>query len=170
MTDLLPAISWTDALLLAALLLSILVGVVRGFVFEAASLLGWIVAWFAAQYLAPELAPHLPVGARGSALNLGASFAIVFIAALLVWGGVAWLLRLLIRATPLSLVDRVLGAAFGFLRGAVLLLAVAVVVGLTPWAKSSAWQQSHGAAILGGTLDTLHPWLPPQVSGFLRRA
>lgn len=168
--DLLPAITWTDGLLLAVLLLSVLVGVVRGFVFEAASLLGWVVAWFAAQWLAPELAPHLPVGARGSALNLGASFALVFIAALLVWSLVAWLLRLLVRATPLSLVDRVLGAGFGFLRGAVLLLAVAVVVGLTPWGQSSAWRQSRGAAILGGTLDTLHPLLPPQLSGFLRRA
>ena len=37
-------------------------------------------------------------------------------------------MRLLVRATPLTLLDRVLGAGFGALRGLVLLLAVATVV------------------------------------------
>jgi membrane protein required for colicin V production len=166
----LVAIGWVDLALLAVLVISIAVGVVRGFVFEVASLAGWVVAWLAAQWLAADVAPHLPVGTRGSALNLGAAFAIVFVLALLIWGLAARLVRMVVHATPLSPIDRVLGAVFGALRGAVLLLAVALVVGLTPWAKPPAWQQSHAAGVLGAALNVLLPLLPPPLSAHLRRA
>jgi len=58
------------------------------------------------------------------------------------------------------LIDRALGGGFGLLRGAVLLLAVASVVSLTPASRSPAWQQSQGAAWLVAGLQTLKPVLP----------
>ncbi|HNJ83929.1 MAG TPA: CvpA family protein [Piscinibacter sp.] len=163
-------IGWVDMLLLAVLAVSVIVGLIRGFVFEVLSLAGWIAAWFAAQWFAPVAAPYVPLGVPGSALNLGAAFAAVFVAALIVWAIAARLIRLLIQATPLSLPDRGLGAVFGALRGVVLLLAVAAVVGLTPAVRSAAWQQSHGAGVLAALLDGLMPLLPPQVASQLRRA
>jgi len=163
-------IGWVDATMLGVLLVSVIGGVLRGFVFELLSLAGWLAAWFAAQWLAPVAAPYLPIGAPGSALNLGAAFAIVFVVALIAWAIAARLIRLLLHATPLSIPDRGLGALFGLLRGVVLLLAVAAVVGLTPAGKSSAWQQSRGAGMLSALLDGLMPLLPPQVASQLRRA
>ncbi len=163
-------IGWVDMLLLAVLAVSVIVGLIRGFVFEVLSLAGWIAAWFAAQWFAPVAAPYVPLGVPGSALNLGAAFAAVFVAALIVWAIAARLIRLLIQATPLSLPDRGLGAVFGALRGVVLLLAVAAVVGLTPAVRSPAWQQSRGAGVLAALLDGLMPLLPPQVASQLRRA
>ena len=160
-------IGWVDLLLLGALALSVIVGLVRGFVFEVLSLLGWVAAYFAAQWLTPELAPHLPVGAPGSPLNLGAAFACTFIAALIAWGLAAKLVRLLIRATPLSLVDRGLGATFGLARGLVVLLAIATVVALTPGVNSPAWQQSRGALWLNDALLELRPVLPQQLAKHL---
>ena len=160
-------LGWVDAVLLGVLVLSALVGLVRGLVFELFSLVGWLVAYFAAQWFAPVLAPHLPVGQAGSALNHGAAFACAFIGALIVWGLVARLARMLVRATPLSLVDRLLGACFGLARGSVVLLAVATVVGLTPLARSVAWQQSKGGAWLQAGLQGIKPLLPPQVSQHL---
>lgn len=157
-------IGWVDITLAAILLLSIVVGLVRGFVFELLSLAGWVAAWFAAQWAAPLLAPHVPVGASGSALNHAVAFACAFVVALIVWGLLARLVRLLLHATPLSLPDRLLGAVFGIVRGTVLLLAVATVVGFTPLAKAAAWQHSRGAAILNAVLQGLLPFLPPQVS------
>lgn len=164
------AIGWVDWALLAVLLLSVAIGGARGFVFELLSLVGWVVAWFAAQWFAPQAATWLPVGAPGSALNLGAAFALCFIVALIVWTLAARLIRLLLHATPLSLVDRLLGLLFGALRGLVLLLALAVVVGLTPLAKSPAWQQSRGAVSLIAVLHGLLPLLPPQLAQHLPRA
>jgi membrane protein required for colicin V production len=158
--DLLQQLSWIDWALLAVLAVSIVIGLVRGFVFECLSLAGWVVAWFGAQWGAPLLAPHLPVGAPGSALNLGAAFALAFIGALVVWGLLAKLIRMLIHATPLSVPDRLLGAGFGILRGGVLLLAVATVVGLTPAAQSKVWREARGAQWLQQTLHALKPLLP----------
>lgn len=167
--DFLQELGWVDIALAGVLLLSVIVGIVRGFVFELLSLVGWIAAWFAAQWFAPVVAPHTPVGASGSALNHGAAFAITFVAALIVWALVSRLVRLLLHATPLSGVDRLLGAVFGLIRGVVLLLAVTTVIGFTPLAKSAAWQQSRGAAALHAALQVLLPLLPPEVSKHLVR-
>jgi len=136
-------------------------------VFELLSLLGWFAAWFAAQWLTPMVAPHIPVGRIGSGINQAAAFAITFVAALIVWGIVARLLRFVIHATPLSLVDRLLGAFFGLLRGVIVLLAIGLVVGMTPLVTSPAWRASIGAPWLNGALAGLKPLLPPQLSSHL---
>jgi membrane protein required for colicin V production len=160
-------IGWVDATMLGVLLLSAIVGIWRGLVFELLAIAGWFAAWIAAQVFAPQLAPQLPVGAPGSALNLGASFALVFVGALVVWAVAARLLRMLMRATPLSGVDRVLGAGFGLARGVVLLVVVATVVALTPLARSPAWQASAGAAWLQAVVRGVAPMLPPAWAGHL---
>jgi membrane protein required for colicin V production len=160
----LTAVSWVDWVLLAVLTVSVFVGIARGFVFEVLALLGWVAAWFAAQWLAPGLAPHLPIGTPGGGLNLGAAFAIGFVAALVVWGLAARLIRMSVRATPLSIADRLLGAAFGALRGGVLLLAAAVAVALTPAAQSTPWRHSQGAHWLGQALGVLTPLLPESMA------
>jgi membrane protein required for colicin V production len=158
---------WVDGVLLGILVLSAVVGLVRGLVFEVLSLAGWLVAYFVAQWFTPVLALHIPVGQPGSALNHGAAFACAFVGALIVWGLVARLVRMLMRATPLSLIDRLLGACFGLARGAVVLLAIATVVGLTPLSKSVAWQHSSAAAWVQAGLQGLKPLLPTEVSQHL---
>jgi membrane protein required for colicin V production len=136
----------------------------RGFVFEVMSLAGWLVAWFAAQWLAPQAAVYVPIGTPGSTLNFAAAFVACFLAAIVVWGLLSKLVRLLIQATPLSIPDRLLGAGFGLVRGAVLLLAVATTVALTPAAKSPSWQASHGARWLEIARHGLMPLLPADVA------
>jgi membrane protein required for colicin V production len=166
--DFVLGLSWVDGSLLAVLAVSIGVGLVRGVVFECLALAGWVVAWFAAQWAAPVVAPHLPVGVPGAGLNLGAAFALAFLAAVVCWTLLARLIRMLIHATPLSLPDRLLGAGFGAMRGGVLLLALASVVTLTPAAQSAPWRSSHGARWLAQGLQLLEPLLPSTVSGLLR--
>ena len=83
---------------------------------------------------------------------------------ILVWSLAGRLVRMLVHATPLSVPDRALGAGFGLLRGAVLLLAVATVVALTPAATSPAWRASEGALWLNHALRNLKPALPDAVA------
>lgn len=167
MTMELPALSWIDWALLAVLAASVIIGFVRGLIYEVLALAGWVVAWFAAQWAAPQLAPHLPVGTPGSALQMGAAFAIAFLLAIIVWGLLAKLVRLLVHATPLSLIDRVLGSGFGIARGLVLLLAVATVVTYTPAAQSATWRESQGAQLLAQALQSLKPLLPDTAARLL---
>jgi membrane protein required for colicin V production len=163
----LATVGWVDWALLAVLALSVVAGLVRGLVFEVLSLLGWIVAWLAALWFAADMARLLPVGEPGSRLNHAAAFAACFVVTLIVWALAARLVRLLLHSTPLTTVDRLLGAGFGFLRGALVLLVVAALVGLTPAAQSDDWQRSHAAAWLQATVDGLRPLLPPETRRLL---
>jgi membrane protein required for colicin V production len=156
-----------DIALIAVLAASVIVGLARGLVFEVLSLVGWVVAYVAAQCLATEVAPHVPVGRPGSAVNYAAAFGATFVLVLVVWAILARLVRLLIHATPLSAIDRVLGAGFGLLRGLMLLMVVATVVALTPWSRSTAWQSSQGASWLKEALAQLKPVLPEDVARHL---
>lgn len=148
-------------------LLSVIVGLVRGLVYEVMSLLGWVLAYVAAYAFSGLLAPAIPVGAPGSGLNLAVSFAAVFIGFLIVWNLLSWLVKKLVQASPLNPLDRVLGAAFGLLRGALVVLVVATAVNLTPLAESATWRASRSAAGLQEVLSGLRPLLPDQVARHL---
>jgi len=156
-----------DLVLLAVLIVSAVVGLWRGLTFEVLSLLGWVAAYIAAQALTPITAPHIPIGVAGSALNFGVAFALTFIAALIVWCLLARVVRALVRATPLSAVDRALGALFGLARGGVLLLVVATIVALTPWKNSAAWQHSQLAGASQSMLRAIKPMLPGDLAQHL---
>ena len=160
-------LGWVDLAMLGVLLLSLGLGLWRGFVLEALALVGWVVAYFAAQWLAPQWAPHLPLGEPGSGLNHAAGFAAAFLAVLIGWGLPSRIVRLLIDATPLRGADRVLGAAFGLLRGVIVLMLVATCVALTPAATSPAWNSSQGAQWLSVALQGIRPLLPPDIAHFL---
>ncbi|MEY4564228.1 MAG: hypothetical protein RLZZ618_3505 [Pseudomonadota bacterium] len=155
---------WVDAVLCGILAFSVVVGIFRGLVFELMSLAGWVVAYFAAVWLAPQVQPHMPVGEPGSAVNHLAAFLAAFFAVLITWTILSRLVKLLLHATPLSLIDRLLGAVFGVLRGALVLLVVATVVSMTPFYTSPSWRASAAAPWLQSALATLKPMLPPQFS------
>lgn len=165
------SLGWVDWALLAVLAASVALGLWRGLVFELMALVGWLVAYVAAQMWSADLVAlrlqGLPLGAPGSAQQLGAAFALTFIGVLVAWGLLARLVRLVLHATPLTVIDRVLGAGFGLVRGGVLLLAVATVVALTPAARSQAWQDAHGARWLGVALAGLKPALPDALARHL---
>jgi membrane protein required for colicin V production len=157
-----PAVGWVDIAIIAAIAVSALVGAVRGLTFELLSLAGWVAAWFAGLWLGPLLAPHLPIGAVGSPLNVVASFACAFIAVLIVWGLMARAVSAVVKRTVLSPVDRLLGAVFGLVRGAVGLLAVVAVLAYTPAASTSTWRDSLGVAGLNAVLRELMPYVVPR--------
>jgi membrane protein required for colicin V production len=153
-------IGWVDIAMLGIVVLSALIGLARGITFELMSLAGWFVAYFVGRWLEPWVASHLPIGASGSALNRGAAFACAFLGVLIVWSLMARAISRLVAATPLRPLDRLLGAAFGLLRGGVVLLVAATVISYTPLARSPTWRQSAGAAFLGGVLHRVLPLVP----------
>ncbi|WP_418320061.1 CvpA family protein [Piscinibacter sakaiensis] len=165
--DFFNAFNAVDAVLLAALLISVVLGALRGLVYEVMSLAGWLVAYAAAYIYSPRLPPlwsadALPTDpATGAAVMPLLSFALVFAGVLIAWNLLSHLIRLLVRATPLSGLDRLLGSFFGLARGILLLLAIAVVVALTPWAKSQPWQRSQLVPKLNEAILSIKPLLPP---------
>jgi membrane protein required for colicin V production len=159
--------AWVDYLLLAVLAVSVLLGLWRGLVFEVLSILGWVVAYFACPFVAPYISPWLPQERLGPHLLNALGLVLAFMLILLLWSLTARLLRALIHATPLSIIDRVLGGGFGVLRGLLIGLLAVVLVGMTPAAQSGPWRQSQLVPWLQLTLHTLMPVLPAEVMKFI---
>jgi membrane protein required for colicin V production len=156
-----------DWVLLAVLLFSALLGLWRGLVYEVLSVAGWVAAFVLAQAYAVDVAQMLPMEGASPALRTAIGFVLVFVAVAFAGGLVAWLVRKLISSVGLRPVDRVLGGAFGVVRGVVILLGVAVVVSMTQMRHSEWWQSSMSAAVLGGVLLELKPLLPESVAVYL---
>lgn len=156
-----------DVALLVVLLLSVLLGIWRGLVYEVLSVAGWVVAFFAAQAYAGTVAAWLPMDQFAPALRSAAGFALVFIATAFACGMVSWMIKKMVASVGLRPVDRVLGAAFGVARGLLILLALTVVVSMTPLQANPAWQASPVAGVLGHGLGAIKPVLPLAVGQYL---
>ena len=159
--------STVDWILLAVLGFSMLLGAWRGLVYEVLSVLGWAVSFYAAQYFAPQVASWLPLQSSSETLRYAAAFVLVFVASLFAAGMLAFVGKKLISAIGLRPVDRTMGAAFGLVRGMILLLAAAVVMDMTALKNSAWWQESKGAPLLTATLKGLKPALPEQFAKYL---
>ena len=156
-----------DWVFLAVLLASLALGAWRGLVYEVLSLLGWVAAFVLAQWLAPDAAAFLPMGRSADAVRYAAGFVLVFIGAAFAAGLLAWLVKKLVQAVGLRPVDRTLGAAFGLVRGAVLLLTAATVILMTPLRSGQWWTDSTGAGVSTTGLRGLKPVLPERFGQYL---
>jgi membrane protein required for colicin V production len=156
-----------DWILVAVLAASFLLGAWRGLVYEVLSVISWVAAFVVAQLFAPQVAALLPVGGWSEAMRYAAGFLLLFIGVVFAGGLLAWLTKKLVQAVGLRPIDRTLGAAFGLLRGAVLLLALAVVVNLTPLKRAEWWTQSRGAAMSTAAVKGLKPVLPERFGQYL---
>ena len=156
-----------DWILLGVLVFSMLLGAWRGLVYEVLSVLGWVVSFFVAQWFAPDLATRLPVQSASDPVRYAAAFVLIFIATVFAAGLLAFIVKKLVAAIGLAPVDRVLGAAFGVLRGVILLLAATVVIDMTALKTSNWWQEAKGAPVLAATLKALKPVLPEKFAKYL---
>ena len=156
-----------DWALLGVLVLSMLLGAWRGLVYEVLSLLGWAVSFFAAQWFAPDVADMLPLQSAGQPVRYAAAFVLVFIGVLIVCSLITVAIKKAVQAVGLRPIDRTLGAGFGVLRGAIMLLAFTVVINMTALRNSSWWIESGSAGVLTTALLTLKPMLPAQFAKYL---
>jgi membrane protein required for colicin V production len=153
--------------MLLVMAVSMAVGAWRGLVYEVLSVLGWLAAFVLAQWFSPGVAEFLPMGGAGEALRRAAGFVLVFVVCVFAAALLARLARTLFSMVGLMPVDRLLGAIFGLVRAAVLLLAAATVAAMTPLHKSSWWQESSGAGLATGAVKGLKPLLPQDFAKYL---
>lgn len=156
-----------DLAFLGVLALSLLIGAWRGLVYEVLSVLGWAASFYLAQWLAPDVALMLPLQSASEPVRYAAAFVLVFILSVFAAGLLAVLIKKLVEAIGLRPVDRTLGAAFGLVRGVILLLAVTVVINMTAFKNAVWWQESVGAEVMGAALRGLKPVLPEQFGKYL---
>ncbi len=156
-----------DWICLGILLASLLLGAWRGLLYEALSLGGWVLAYFAARWVAEPLGHVLPMGDASAEWRFAAGFVLVFIAVAFAGGMLAWAVRGAARALGMRPVDRLLGAVFGVLRGALLLLVLAVAIQLAGQGGEPWWRESASGPWLNQALAQLRPILPPALGQYL---
>ena len=156
-----------DWFFLGVLVISMLVGACRGLVYEVISVVSWIAAFVLAQWFAPSVAHWLPISSTNEALRYGLGFLLVFVGTIFAGSLIAFMVKKLLAAVGLSPADRLLGAAFGVVRGVVLLLALTVLVGMTPFKAAPWWQESEGAKLAGVALHGLKPALPEDFGKYI---
>lgn len=130
-----------DWAIVCVIAVSALFSVLRGFTRESLSLAAWVVAVFGAQVLSPSLAAIFIGSVDNPELRELTAFASLFLVILIVGMLVAHMLGAAVRGSAFSFGDRLLGMAFGFSRG--ILMVVVAVAFTSRWlANEGWWQQS----------------------------
>ena len=93
-------------------------------------------------------------------LRVAAAYVAVFIASLVVTSLLGLLLSKVISAVGLGGIDRLLGTVFGAARGLLILLAAALLAGLTSVPRQPYWRDSTSGPLLTQAAGILKPLLP----------
>ncbi len=159
--------TWFDYAVVAIVGLSVLLAVIRGVVREIAALAGWVAALILSGLFAQALAQWLP-GSLSHALRAAIAYLVIFLGVLLLSGMIGLLLAKLFRAAGLGVTDRVVGALFGFARGAVIVFVGVMFAGLTGLPREPFWRE----AALSGPVETAvlaaRPALPKDLAQRIR--
>lgn len=155
-----------DFAVIAISLISLSLGLWRGLVYEVLSLLGWPLAFVLSRMFAGDVAPMMP-GAEG-AVRIALAYAAVFIAALIVWAILVWLVSKLVKAAGLGWLDRILGGVFGIVRGALVVLVLVWLAGLTQMPEQPFWRTAQTSRMAEDAALLTKAWLPDSIARRIR--
>lgn len=160
-----------DQLFAIILLASGILGYIRGFIREAISLLFWLVALWVAWHYSDLVNPWLGGALAEPGIREWAGRAIVLLIVLLVGalvGGIAGYFAH--RAAGLAVVDRLVGATFGLLRGVVIIGLIviggrAVLLDREPW-----WQETRSMPVAESVANWLERYAQPAAAALVEQA
>lgn len=153
--------NWLDYLFSSIFVLFILLSLWRGLVKEVISLVAWAAGIFIGCLFAPKLAALLTdspavqatltqagskVGEHataGNSFTVGACFIILLMGTLIIGAIINYIMAKVVQVSGISFFNRLLGGAFGFVKGFIVNLVILFCTQLTPYAQEPAWQQSQ---------------------------
>lgn len=156
-----------DYAVLTVLGLSLLWALLRGFVRELVSMAGWVAAFVLSVLFTQTVAGMLP-RSLGPLLASLFAFLIIFIGVWVVSGFVGLVLSRLMRAVGLGWTDRLLGGLLGLVRGAIIVLVVVMLAGLTPLPREPFWRNAMLSAPIETVLVAMKPLLPEALAQHIR--
>lgn len=126
-----------DIVFLVVILLSSFIGLFRGLIKEALSLVAWFAAIFVAGMYSAMLAEHLSGLINDPAIRRICAFILLFLITIIIGMLVSSLVSKFMSAIGLGGLDKVLGTAFGFVRGSIVVLVFVFVS--HPFEFSESW-------------------------------
>lgn len=158
-----------DAVIIAIIAISVIVAFFRGFISEALSLIVWVLAFIGAVFYYQDVGKMLPNLFGGSANALSGdesifgdliSFAITFIALLIILGLVNLLITFVLRKLSISWPDRLLGTIFGLLRGIFIVAVISLFIIESPFKESEYWKNAKFSGMASSWAETLASMIP----------
>lgn len=157
---------WVDLSILAIIGLSVLTGLVRGFVKELIALCVWVLAIWLAYSYSPVLDPWIQKYIEDKTARTVAEFVIVLVASLLAGGLFNAILSTIMKRSGLSGTDRILGMAFGFVRGVFIVGLILTVIKMT----SLPHDEYSKDSVLYARFDPLVDWLDSKMPNIIKQA
>jgi membrane protein required for colicin V production len=136
--------------------LSTLLSLWRGFVREAVSLAGWVAAFVIANMFAVEMSTFLAQWIVNVTGRYVTAYAILFAGTLVMAGLLGKLGTQMVHVTGLTLLDRLLGTAFGFARGIIVVLVLVYLLRQLAPPQNLTWVDQ---AQLMPQVDMLVQWV-----------
>jgi membrane protein required for colicin V production len=124
-----------DWVIVGAILLSIVMAASQGFFFEMISLAGAVLGYLLASWQYQRIGDWLGSYVKNVWAGEITGFFVIFLAVVIAAGVIARVARWAMKEAGLSWFDRFLGAAFGVLRGS--LIVAVLLVGMTSFAPNS---------------------------------
>lgn len=134
--------NWLDYAILAVIALSVVISLIRGFVREVISLAVWVAAFWIGIQFSDDVAVHLSDYIASPTLQLGAAFAALFVATLIVGAVINYIAGQLVGRTGLTGTDHYIGVIFGLVRGVAVVAVLVLAAGLTALPREPWWQDS----------------------------
>lgn len=153
-----------DYAVLGIVALSALLGVWRGVIGELLALAAWVVAFFVARAGGDEVAQSLAGWITQPVMRLLAAYAAIVVVVLLVFAIGRKVLSMLVRAAGLGILDRMLGASFGVLRGMLVVVLAVMLAGMTSLPAAAWWREAVLAPPLETAVIAAKPLLPQELA------
>ena len=151
-----------DYVVITILLISVLLGVWRGFACEVLSLVGWPLAFVLSSVYADNLARFIPL--QQEALGVTVAYVLVFVAVMIMWSMLVWMLTKLLKTVGLGEMDKVFGGLFGILRGGLVVLALLWLCGVTDMPEKPFWREAMMSRALEDVALLTKTWLPDSIA------
>jgi membrane protein required for colicin V production len=148
-----------DGIILLVILVSVIQAASAGFFQEAFGIAGLVFGYLLAAWQYPRLEQHFEPYLKSPWVGEIAAFLIIFSAVMILAAIAGRITRWAIRESGLSIVDRILGAALGLLRGG--LIVAIVLVSMTAFAPTSRWLQGSRSAPYFLMVGRAVIWLAP---------
>lgn len=145
-----------DYVILGLLFLSVAIGITRGFVKEVISLIAWVAAFVISTLYSIKVAVLFSGGSDATGGNpiesvpmvsVVISYLVLFFGILICGSIIKWIVNSIVEGGGLGLVNRLLGAIFGFARGCVIILIALFFLAFTALTMHSLWKDSKMVAV-----------------------
>ena len=148
-----------DWAILGIILISVLLAASHGFVFEAISLGGLLLGYMLAVWEYHAVADWVMPYVKSETVAQLIGFIAILLAAVILAGIAGRVVRWLLKEAGLSWFDRILGGAFGLVRGC--LMAAIILLGFTSFSPQSQWLESSRLAPYFLVVARGASWLAP---------